>query len=55
MKNKDIKQLQFTEIIQILLAHSEICLKFVPEWVEIVHFFSMITNFSVQALRSLSF
>ena len=52
--------------MQILLIQSEIChifhyhvniilklmVEFVTELVEIVHFFSIVTNFSVQAIRS---
>ena len=45
-----------SEICHIFHYHANIKLKlvtdFVTELVEIVHFFSMVTNFSVQALRS---
>ena len=51
-------------IIQILQIQSKIChmfhyhvnmTKFVTGLVEIVHFFSIITNFNVQAMQSSSF
>ena len=62
-KNEDIKH---ARSMQILLIQFEIChifhyhvniilklmVEFVTELVEIVHFFSIVTNFSVQAMRS---
>ena len=61
-KNKDIKQLHSenhansTNSVRNLSFYvniiSKLVAEFVTELVEIVHFFNIVTNFSVQAMRS---